>query len=170
MQLLYAGHLTIPYSLVNFWREIVAHDLVARIVSEADRLCTDDLPTMAALSRSYCLAALQESMRLHPPAPILYREATSAFELSGFELAKDVAVWVSPHLLHNDDRYFPEPNRFVPERFMKERLPINSRSVYMPFGAGQRKCIAHLFALYQMALIALLMARRVMQTSIPGTT
>jgi cytochrome P450 len=167
MQLLYAGHLTMPHSLVNFWREIVAHDLVSRITSEADRLCADGVPEMAALSRSYCVAALKESMRLHPPAPILYREAKSAFELSGFELAKDVAVWVSPHLLHNDDRYFPESDRFIPERFMKGRLPINSRSVYMPFGIGQRKCIGHLFALYQMALIALLMTRRVMQTSMP---
>ena len=166
MQLLYAGHLTIPHSLASFWRETVAHDLLPRIASEADRLCADGVPTMAVLSRSYCLAALKESMRLHPPAPILYREAKSTFELGGFELAKDAAVWISPHLLHNDDRYFPEPDRFIPERFMKGRLPVNSRSVYMPFGAGQRKCIGHIFALYQMVLIALLMARRVMQTSI----
>jgi cytochrome P450 len=167
MQLLYAGHLTIPYSLVSFWREIVAHDLGFRIASEADRLCAGGVPQMAALSRSYCLAALKESMRLHPPAPILYREAKSAFELNGFEISRDVAVWVSPHLLHNDDRYFPESNRFIPERFMKGRPPINSRSVYVPFGSGTRKCIGHLFALYQMTLIILLMARRVMQTSIP---
>jgi enediyne biosynthesis protein E7 len=160
IQMLYAGHLTIPSSLVNFWRGIAATDVAATIAIEADHLCATGVPESAAILGSYCLAALKESMRLHPPAPILYREVESAFELGGFEFCRDVAVWVSPQLLHNDARNFPKPHRFLPERFMKGSLAVTSRSPYFPFGAGQRICIAHHLALHQMALIGLLTARR----------
>lgn len=158
IQMLYAGHLTIPSSLVSFWREIAANDVAERIAVEADHLCATGVPEPPALSGSYCLATLKESMRLHAPAPILYREVESPFELGGFEFARDVAVWVSPQLLHCDTRYFPEPHRFLPERFMKGRPA--SGPVYLPFGAGPRACIGARLALHQMTLIGLLTARR----------
>src|SRR5262249_36253341 len=107
IQMLYAGHLTIPSSLVNFWRDVAAHDIGTKIVAEADHLCAAGIPGPPAILMSYCLAALKESMRLHPPAPILYREVESPFELGGFEFSRDVAVWVSPQLLHNDSTNFP---------------------------------------------------------------
>ena len=122
IQMLYAGHLTVPSSLVHLWSDIDGNDLGAAIAAEADRLCAGGVPGSSDLLESYCLAALKESMRLHPPAPILYREVDSAFELGGFEFARDAAVWVSPQLLHLDPRHFPEPHRFLPERFMKGGL------------------------------------------------
>ena len=160
IQMLYAGHLTIPSSLVNFWRDIAANDLGARVAAEADHLCATGAPESPALLESYCAAALKESMRLHPPAPILYREVERPFDLGGFEFAREVAVWVSPQLLHRDARYFPEPDRFGPERFMKGRPVVPNQSVYLPFGAGHRACIGSHLALVHMALISLLRIHR----------
>jgi enediyne biosynthesis protein E7 len=160
IQMLYAGHLTIPSSLVNFWRDIAATDVAARIAAEADPLCAAGAFEPAAISTSYCLAALKESMRLHPPSPILYREVATPFELGGFEFAHGVAVWVSPQLLHRDLRYFSEPDRFIPERFIKGGFPVTSETPYFPFGAGPRTCIANNLALHQMTLIGLLTAGR----------
>jgi enediyne biosynthesis protein E7 len=168
IQMLYAGHLTIPSTLVNFWRDTRASSSVAaKIAAEADHLCANGVPELTILSETYCLAALKESMRLHPPAPILYREVESAFELDGFEIARDVAVWVSPQLLHNDARYFPEPLRFLPERFLKGSLSAAFRSAYLPFGIGRRACIANQLALYQMTLVSLLAADRLITPSGP---
>src|SRR5262249_1876215 len=160
IQMLYAGHHTVPATLVNFWQDIRAADLCARIAAEGDDLCAAGVPSPAALSESYWLAALKESMRLHPAAPILYREVDSEFELDGFAFARDVAVWVSPQLLHNDARNFPDPERFMPERFLDGPLGVTARAPYFPFGAGRRVCIANHLALNQMALITLLTARR----------
>jgi len=160
MQMLYAGHLTIPFILLNLWRDIASTDIAAKIATEADHLCANGAPVSAAILDSYCLAALKESMRRHPPAPILYREVESSFELGGFEFSRNAAVWVSPQLLHNDVGNFPEPHRFLPERFMKGSLEITARSLYIPFGAGRRACIASYLALHQMTLIGLLIARR----------
>jgi cytochrome P450 len=159
IQMLYAGHLTIPSTLMNFWRDIAGGDIAARIAAEADHLCANGGPESTALASSTCIAALKESMRLHPPAPILYREVESEFELGGFAFASDAAVWVSPQLLHHDARYFPEPHRFLPERFMTGSLG-KSQWGYLPFGAGRRACIANNLALLQMTLIALIASRR----------
>ncbi len=160
IQMLYAGHLTIPSTILNFWTDIAAGNVAARIAAEADRLCATAAYGSSAFAGSYGLAALRESMRIHPPAPLLYREVERAFELDGFEFGRDVAVWVSPQLLHHDARWFPDPDRFLPERFMQRRLPVASESVYLPFGAGPRTCIGNHQALHEMLLIALLVARR----------
>jgi cytochrome P450 len=159
IQMLYAGHLTIPFSLENFWRDVAtASDVAAAIAAEADRLCAEGGPDTAALSGSYCIAALKESMRLHPPAPILYREVDRAFELEGFAFARDVAVWVSPQLLHHDPRYFSDPHLFLPERFLQGGPAATSGAIYLPFGAGRRTCIGNHQALQQMTLVTLLAA------------
>lgn len=160
IQMLYAGHVTIPSSLLNFWRDIAATDVAATIAVEADHLCATGVPESAGILGSYCLAALKESLRLHPPAPILYREVENAFELGGFEFSRDAGVWVCPQLLHSDARNFPEPHRFRPERFMKESPTGTSGSPYLPFGAGRRACIANHLALHEMTLVSLLTARR----------
>ena len=160
IQMLYAGHLTIPSALTAFWHDIAGDKSDAAIADESEQLCAAGVPDPAAVSRSYCLAALRESMRLHPPAPILYREVAVPFELGGYEFPRDVAVWVSPRLLHVDPRYFPDPDRFRPERFMKGGLATASSSVYLPFGVGPRACIGNQLAAHQMTVIALLAARR----------
>jgi enediyne biosynthesis protein E7 len=169
IQMLYAGHLTIPSSLVDFWRAMAENDLGLTLAGEADRLCATVAPDPAALSESVCLAALKESLRLHPPAPILYREVEVAFELGGFECARDVAVWVSPELLHKDPRYFSEPSRFLVERFAKGR-PGVPQSAYLPFGAGPRACVGSHLALLQMTLIGLLTARRFLLRPVPDSS
>jgi enediyne biosynthesis protein E7 len=166
IQMLYAGHLTIPTALMNFWRDIVANGLVARIAAEAEHLGGTGASDSTALSRSYCLAALKESMRLHPPAPIIYREVETTFELGGFECVHDTAIWVSPQLLHNDARYFSRPHQFLPERFMEERSSRTPGLSYLPFGAGRRVCIGNNLALQQMSVTALIMAQRSSVSSI----
>jgi cytochrome P450 len=160
IQMLYAGHLTIPHTLVNFLHDVAANGLAAKIAAEARHVCATGSPTAAVLSKSNCFAALKESMRLHPAAPILYREANRPFELSEFTFPHGVGVWVSPQLLHNDARNFPEPHRFAPERFLRGHLAATSAPIYLPFGLGRRSCIGSQIALHEMTLIALLMISR----------
>jgi cytochrome P450 len=160
VQMLYAGHHTIPTSVLRFWRDCDASHSSTRLAAEADRLCAAGTPGPDAIAESFCLAALKESMRLNPAAPMLYREVETAFELDGFEFPRDAGVWVSPRLLHRNPDHFPEPHRFMPQRFLRGSPALATRPPYYPFGAGQRACVANHLALHQMALIALLAARR----------
>jgi cytochrome P450 len=164
--MLYAGHLTIPSTLLHLWRDLASSGTVTRVAAEADRVCASGLPEAASLTGSYCLAALKESMRVHPPAPLLYREVQHAFELGGFAFARDVSVWVCPQLLHHDARYFAEPHRFLPERFLHGRLPPAAEAVYLPFGTGPRTCIGNHQALHEMIVMTLRIARRFTMTQI----
>jgi cytochrome P450 len=160
VQMLYAGHHTIPTSVVRFWRHCNASHSSTRLAAEADRLCAAGIPGPDAIAESFCLAALKESMRLNPAAPMLYRKVETAFELDGFEFPRDAGVWVSPRLLHHNPDHFPEPHRFMPERFLRGSPALAARPPYYPFGAGRRVCIANHLALHQMALVVLLAARR----------
>jgi cytochrome P450 len=160
VQMLYAGHHTIPTSVVRFWRDCYASCSNTRLAAEADRLCAAGIPGPDAIAGSFCLAALKESMRLNPTAPMLYREVETPFELDGFDFPRHVAVWVSPQLLHHNPDHFPDPYRFMPERFLGSNRAPAARSPYYPFGAGRRVCIANHLALHQMAFYALLVARR----------
>lgn len=160
MQMLHAGHLTIPSTLMHLWRDIADSDVATRIAAEADQLFVAGFLSSPAMLESYCFATIKESMRLHPPAPILHREVKRGFELNGFEFVRNVTVWVSPQLLHNDSRNYPEPNRFLPERFLTGSQAGTRQPPYFPFGAGRRKCVASHLALCQTTLITLLTARR----------
>ena len=66
VQMLYAGHLTIPSSLVNFWRDIAVHDACRGIAAEADHLGATGAMEPAAVLKSYCLAAIEGE---HASAP-----------------------------------------------------------------------------------------------------
>lgn len=161
VQMLYAGHLTIPASLGALWNCVSENRHAAdRIAEEAD-LTGQGLavPTPAILARTYTMAALKEAMRLHPPAPLLYRKAVHSFALAGFEVTAGQQVWVSPYLLHRDPRHFTAPLQFRPDRFAAGRRIEAPRAAYIPFGLGPRTCIAMHQSFNQMALIALLVAR-----------
>jgi cytochrome P450 len=161
VQLLYAGHHTIPWCLTWFFTDLAAHgDVAGRVADEAVGLLARGDPGPAELAASYCLAALEESMRLHPAAPLLYREVARPFELGGFAFPAGALVWVSPALLHTDARWFPDPERFRPERFLERGTGDSGEHAYLPFGAGPRTCVGNHQASLQMTVTALHVAGR----------
>jgi cytochrome P450 len=160
IQMLYAGHLTIPSSLIHFWRDLSRSGLTATLVQEARTLPGGSTAHLQTLAGTYGLAALKESLRLHAPAPVLYREVDEAFDLSGHHFSRGLAVWMSPALLQSDARYYDQPHQFRPERFMPGRAERASMVAFFPFGAGPRTCIGSHQSLQQMTLMALVVARR----------
>ena len=69
-----------------------------------------------------------------------------------------VGVVVVPSMVHRDERYWPNPERFDPERFLNQDL-MHPYS-YIPFSAGSRNCIGQRFAMMEeKCIIAMLMRR-----------
>jgi cytochrome P450 len=65
---------------------------------------------------------------------------------------------VCPWILHRDPRWFPEPERFLPERWLgKQAAP---RYAYLPFGAGPRQCLGNNFAQVEAILLLATLAPR----------
>lgn len=113
-------------------------------------------------------ALVRESLRLYPPAWAIGREALEDVELGGFRIPRGGQVWLSPWVMHHDERWFPEPDAFRPERWrdgLADRLP---RFAYFPFGGGARTCIGNHFAMLEMKLVLGAILRRATFERCPG--
>jgi len=86
-----------------------------------------------------------ETLRKYPPFSILNRECTKRYKIPGTNviLEKGIQVVIPVMGIHHDPQYFPEPEKFDPERFSLEAKSKRHRYVYMPFGEGPRICIGN---------------------------
>lgn len=95
-------------------------------------------------------AAIDEALRLYPPAWVISRRALGPDVLSGLEVPPGTLAIISPWLAHRRHDSWPAPLDFRPERFLGAEPP---RSVYLPFGQGPRLCIGREFALGEMVVV-----------------
>jgi cytochrome P450 len=169
-----AGHettaLALTFSLLLLSRHPEAE---AALVAELREVLGDRPPEPEDLPRlRFTEAVVLEGLRLYPPAWSLGRSVRSPVSLGGVTLLPGQTVWLSPWVMHRDARWFPEPQRFRPERWLqgesggsggsggeglRRRLP---RCAYLPFGAGQRMCIGHSFAMTEAVLVLATWAQR----------
>lgn len=96
-------------------------------------------------------AVLKETMRMHPANWLMGRTASGRVELSGYILDKDCRVLFSPYIVHRDPRYWSEPEKFSPERWLTGGCPY-SNGAYFPFGSGPRVCPGALLGPIQLVL------------------
>jgi cytochrome P450 len=112
---------------------------------------------------------LKESMRLYPPAVgVFNRQAITDVEVGGYPLKRGAVVQIISYVVHHDARWFPEPERFDPERFAPGRVEQIPQYAYFPFGGGPRVCIGNTFAMMEMTLILATILQRFRPTLAPG--
>jgi len=126
-------------------------DKDAKLYQEVASVSGGGRLTFADLARlKYTEAVIKESMRLYPPAWVIGREAIEDTELGGYPIKRGTSVLVSQWIRHRHPRYFPEPEKFGPERWLQElNLP---KMAYFPFGGGPRVCIGSAFAMMEATL------------------
>lgn len=98
--------------------------------------------------------ALMEGMRLYPPIFMVARKVKSPVTLGpGHKVPAGYQMGVSPYAVHHNPAHWPNPERFDPDRFLPEAQKARHKMAYMPFSAGQRKCIGDQFALVEGTLV-----------------
>ncbi len=107
-------------------------------------------------------------MRLYPPAWIVGRRAIGEYAVDGYTLPPRSIVLVSPYVLHRDARFFPEPDRFMPERWTPEFRQALPPFAYFPFGGGTRRCIGESFAWMELVLVMATLAQQWRLRLVPG--
>jgi cytochrome P450 len=101
-------------------------------------------------SETYLEACIRESMRLCPVVVNVTRVARRDLEIGGYRLQEGERVLPCAYLAHHNEKVFPDPEGFVPQRFLRGH---NYGYSYFPFGLGARLCLGEPFAMRQMVLI-----------------
>lgn len=165
-----AGHETTATALTWTWYLLATHpDIYAKVQEEVGRVLQGRTPTYADLAHlPYCLQVFKETMRLYPPAYAVGRVALYDVEIDGYLVRKNGVAIVSPYTLHRRPDYFPDPEKFNPERFTPENEKQLPRYAYLPFGAGPRICIGNHFAMMEGHLLLATLAQHVTFDLVPG--
>ncbi|KAF5183409.1 Cytochrome p450, partial [Thalictrum thalictroides] len=96
---------------------------------------------------NYLRLVIKESLRLHPPIPLLIpRECKERCEIGGYEIPKGSKVLVNVWEMGRDPENWKDPEKFEPERFQDESIDYKGTNFkYIPFGSGRRMCPGMLF-------------------------
>jgi cytochrome P450 len=166
-----AGHDTTAAGLLWALYLLAKHpEAEARVAAEVSSVLQDRLPAAEdAAKLLYTQMVLREAMRLYPPAIGAFaRCVTEEVQIAGYTLHPGSVVHVFNYVTHHDPRWFPDPERFDPERFAagwEQRAP---QFAYWPFGGGPRVCIGNQFAFLEMTLIVATLMQRCRLETPPG--
>ena len=146
--MLLAGHETTANALAFAGHLLADHPSTQeRVAEEVLEICgvggqpsADDLARLP-LTR----AALAEALRLYPPSWAMGRQAQVATQVGGVEVPARTVLLASQWVVHRDPRWWPEPERFDPSRFLRP-APDRPRLAFFPFGGGTRQCVGEAFA------------------------
>jgi len=123
-----------------------------RLSQEANEELSGHTPTLERVGRlAYSRAVVQESLRLYPPAWSIVRDAVADDKLGPYRIPAGTVVITCPYITQRDKRFWPDPDKFIPERFLGDAPRLDSS--YFPFGAGMRRCVGERFAMIQAPLM-----------------
>lgn len=166
MTLIVAGFETSANTLNWVWYLIAKHpDVEAKLIDEAQRT----VPNVSAITAEnlaemeYAQQTLEEALRLYPPVWLFTRRSHAEDELDKYDVPPGTDIYLSPYILHRTDHYWPDPQRFDPDRFALSDKPKKDRP-YFPFSLGPRRCLGEYFSFLEMKVhLGLLLPRFRMQ-------
>lgn len=99
----------------------------------------------------YTKLVIKESLRLHPPGPLLApRACHQACQVDGYDIPAGSRVIINAWAMATDPRYWEDPESFRPERFDGSSVNYNGGNFeYLPFGGGRRICPGIAFGMAQ---------------------
>ncbi|MEU2951991.1 cytochrome P450 [Streptomyces xanthochromogenes] len=141
-----------------------------RVADELRRVLGERMaPDYADLRRlTYLDMVLKESMRLFPPGPYGARETTEAITLGDYEIPAGATVFYPFWAVHMNPEYWPDPERFRPERFTPDEVTKRPRLAHIPFGFGPRSCDGAQLATIEAQLILAILLKRFRFRPVPG--
>lgn len=165
-----AGHETTANALTWTLYLLSQHaDVAQKLDAEIDSVLQGRLPGFDDLPNlRYTEMVLAESMRLYPPAWAIGRRVMKALTLGDYLIPEDSLLVISPYVLHRDSRYYPDPERFDPERFTAAAKESRPKHTYLPFSSGVRQCIGERFAWMEGVLVLATLLQHHRLEMVPG--
>ncbi|KAI3512859.1 hypothetical protein L1887_20180 [Cichorium endivia] len=121
-----------------------ARDEVRAVLEGKSGINEEDLERM-----TYLKAIIKETLRLHPPLPMLVPNiASKDVTVMGYDIAKGTTVITNVWAIGRDPKHWDEPEEFRPERFLDSSIDFKGHDFELiPFGAGRRICPGIVFAM-----------------------
>lgn len=172
LAILMAGHETTARGLTWTWYLLSQHpEVEARFHAEVDEVLrggpatVDDLPNL-----SYTTMVFTEALRLYPPIFTMERQNIAAYKVNGWELPPNTTVILSPWVMQRTPAWYPDPEKFDPERMSPEERAKRPRFSFYPFGGGQRQCLGEPFTWTEAALVLATLGQKYRLRLEPGRT
>ena len=107
----------------------------------------------------YTSCCIKEALRMYPPVPLTGRDITKPMEIDGKWIPPGLHIHIDIWQLHHNPAIWQDPFTFDPTRFSANNMEKIDPFAFIPFGGGQRKCIAQNFAM----TVATVFAARILQ-------
>ncbi|WP_377273013.1 cytochrome P450 [Peterkaempfera sp. SMS 1(5)a] len=164
------GHETTATTLTWAWyllsRNPVARDRLAdelRTVLDGRTPGFDDVKQLRWTEQ-----IVKETLRLYPTIWLMTARAKDGSTIAGHPVAEDTVLWCSQWSAHRDERWFPEPDAFRPERWAEDAEHAVPDYAWFPFGGGPRACLGARFATVEAVLVLATLAQRFRLDVDPG--
>jgi len=169
ISMMFAGHHTTSGTAAWTLIELLRHpEAMARVTAELDELYSgaggdgaagredsfSEVSYQALREIPHLESAIKEALRLHPPLILLLRVAKHDLEVGGQRIAAGKLVGATPAISNRIPGDFPDPDAFVPDRYLDPRAEDAANPwTWIPFGAGRHRCVGAAFAMMQLKAI-----------------
>jgi sterol 14-demethylase len=157
ISMMFAGHHTTSGTAAWTLIELLRHPPELEAVrAELDELYAhgEEVSYQALRAMPRLESAIKEALRLHPPLILVLRVVKEELEVEGFRIAPGKLVGASPAVSNRIAEDFPDPDAFVPERYLEPRAEDRANPwTWIPFGAGRHRCVGAPFAMMQLKAI-----------------
>jgi len=125
------------------------HEEIDNLFGTSDRpLTNDDFKEL-----KYLECCIKESLRLFPSVPLYSRTISEDANVGDYKVLKGCTATIACYFIHRDEKYYPDPEKFDPDRFLPQNSKDRHPYAYIPFSAGRRNCIGQRFALMEMKVV-----------------
>ena len=160
--LLLAGFETTASSLCWTLTLLTRHpEVEARLRAEISEVLGDRAPGLEDIPRlKYTQMVRDESMRLFPPAWLTERMPVKADVLCGYRIPAGITLAITQFVTHRHPEFWPDPEKFDPQRFSAENSRGRHEYAFFPFGGGGRQCLGKNLALLETTLVLAMLVQR----------
>jgi cytochrome P450 len=159
--ILLAGHETTANALSFSLALLARHpEIQTALAEEAKTVLGDRAPTAADYPQlKLATQVFAETLRLYPPVWTTARTCNEPYEIAGFPIQPGAVLLAPQFVVHRDPRFFPDPLRFDPSRFVEENKATRPRYAFFPFAGGGRQCIGEGLAWMEGVFVLAVIAR-----------
>ena len=152
---LVAGHETTSATVAWTLYFLCKHpEVQERVYLEiVEHLAGKPFDTVEVGSLSYLNMVVKESMRIQPTIPSIGRVLTESITVDGWTFPPGTEIEIMIYWIHRDPEYWPDPEKFDPERFSVENSQGRNPYAFVPFSAGPRNCIGQRFAVLESRIL-----------------